>query len=112
VRRLLVWRCALDTLRNSHQRYFPNGRFGSDLQILMVLGAVIASHTERKRASTAKLAHYLDMPPETTRRYLSRLIDLGLVERVHGQYWPTPRVASTDHLMRAVTLIKRTAQAL
>ena len=112
MQRLLVWRCVLDTLRNSHRVYFPGRRFGSDLQLLMILGAVVASRTEGKPTTAAKLACYLDMAPETMRRNLDTLVKLGLLERNENIYVPSPRVASSDHIISAVAWIKRTAGAL
>ena len=70
---------------------FPNRSFGKDLQLIVVYGAVILAFLEGRKPTIASIARYLQLPHETTRRYLKTVVDLGLLTKDGRSYKPTER---------------------
>jgi DNA-binding IclR family transcriptional regulator len=102
----------LDCLRLVHRANFPaDRRFGSDIELLLVLGAVVGAKAEGVRATAAGTSAYLDLPRETTRRRLMELVELGLLTRSNGHYVPTRQVVAT-HVDIVTQAIKRVAEDL
>ena len=54
-------------------------------------GAVILAFLEDMKPTIASIARYLQLPHETTRRYLKTVVDLGLLKRDGRGYKPTER---------------------
>ena len=65
----------------AHVGRFPNRSFGKDLQLIVVYGAVILAFLEGRKPTIASIARYLQLPHETTRRYLKTVVALGLLQR-------------------------------
>jgi DNA-binding IclR family transcriptional regulator len=88
-----------------------------DLTEVVLLAATIAAHIEGKPARIGKLCLYLELPRETTRRCLGKLIKLGLIRRDGHCYAPTARTLATDarvlaHIDIITGVMKRTGSAL
>lgn len=109
--RLLLWRLLVELLRGSHSRIFPGGKLGADMYELMVLGAVIATCLEGRTATATKIAYYMELPRETTRRTLNRLVKLGLLARFNHGYEPTEKIGSAG-IEPVANLVKKTAALL
>jgi len=54
-------------------------------------GAVILAFLEGRTPTIASIARYLQLPHETTRRYLKKIVDLGLLTKNARGYKPTER---------------------
>ena len=98
----------------AHVSRFPNRRsFGKDLQLIVVYGAVILAFLEGRKPTIASIARYLQLPHETTRRYLKTVVGLGLLTQNGREYKPTERtrkgVANADKIER---LLRRAAREL
>jgi hypothetical protein len=68
--RIVYWRTLITSLRVVHVDRFPNRSFGKDLQLIVVYGSVILAFLEGRKPTIANIARYLELPHETTRRYL------------------------------------------
>ena len=75
------WFMVIEIIRRAHRARFPKRQLGSDLETCFVVGAavVIAARGEKIRATN--VGHYLEMPRESARRHLVKLVDLGLFRR-------------------------------
>ena len=97
----------------AHVGRFPNRSFGKDLQLIVVYGAVILAFLEGRKPTIASVARYLQLPHETTRRYLKTVVDLGLLTQNGRSYKPTERsrkgIVNADKIER---LLRRTAREL
>jgi len=100
-----IWRLHLESVRLIHATFFPDGRLGTDIGLMYVLGAVGARYLETAqfptdsdryvfRASKAnELASYLGMPRDDVRRDLAQLVRRGLVRRKGQLFAPTKKGA-------------------
>ena len=89
--RTVYWRTLITSLRVVHVDRFPNRSFGKDLQLIVVYGSVILAFLEGRKPTIANIARYLELPHETTRRYLKTVVDLGLLAQDGRSYKPTER---------------------
>jgi hypothetical protein len=89
--RIVYWRTLMSLLRVAHVGRFPNRSFGKDLQLIVVYGSVILAFLEGRKPTIANIARYLELPHETTRRYLKTIVDLGLLSQNGRTYKPTER---------------------
>src|SRR5262249_25883067 len=55
------------------------------------LAAVLSRACPIQAVTTASIARYLELPHETTRRYLKTVVDLGLLAQDGRSYKPTER---------------------
>jgi len=78
-------------LRVAHVSRFPNHSFGKTLHLIVVYGAVILAFIKGRKSTTASIARHLELPHETTRRYLKTVVDLGLLAQDGRSYKPTER---------------------
>jgi hypothetical protein len=71
-RKLRIVYCStlITLLRLAHIGRFPRRGFGKDLQLIMVYGTVMLAYLEGRKPTIASVARYLQLPHETTRRYL------------------------------------------
>ena len=97
----------------AHVGRFPNRTFGKDLQLIVVYGAAILAFLQGRKPTIADIARYLQLPHETTRRYLKTVVDLGLLTRDGRGYKPTERsrkgVTGADKIER---LLRKAARDL
>jgi IclR helix-turn-helix domain len=100
--RIVFWSTLITLLRVAHAGRFPNRSFGKDLQLIIVYGAVILAFLEGRQPTIASMARYLQLPHETTRRYLKTIVELGLLTKNGRSYRPTERsrkgVAGADKI--------------
>jgi hypothetical protein len=89
--RIVYWSTLITLLRLAHVGRFPNRSFGKDLQLIVVYGAVILTFLEGREPTIASIARYLQLPHESTRRYLKTIVDLGLLTKNGRGYKPTER---------------------
>jgi hypothetical protein len=89
--RVIYWRTLITLLRVAHVSRFPNRSFGKDLQLIVIYGAVILAVIEGRKPTIASIARLLELPHETTRRYLKTVVDLGLLAQDGRSYKPTER---------------------
>jgi len=89
--RIVYWNTLITLLRVAHVGRFPNRSFGKDLQLIVVYGAAILAFLEGRTPTIASIARYLQLPHETTRRYLTTIVDLGLLTKNGRGYKPTER---------------------
>ena len=111
--RIVYWSTLITLLRVAHAGRFPNRSFGKDLQLIVVYGAVILAFLEGRKPTIAGIARYLQLPHETTRRYLKTIVDLGLLTKNGRAYEPTERsqkgVTGADKIER---LLRQAAKEL
>ena len=109
--RIVYWSTLITLLRVAHVGRFPNRSFGKDLQLIIIYGAVILAFLEGRKPTIASIARYLQLPHETTRRYLKTVVDLGLLKRDGRGYKPTERsrkgVAGADKIERLLRQVGR-----
>ena len=85
--RAQLWRMEIEILREIHRyRFAKRGRrFGSDVELMIVYGAAILYYGFRTPVRALPISRYLEMPRETVRRHMGRLVALGLFERAEDQ---------------------------
>ena len=110
-RRIAVWRMTIEMLSKIHRGHFPGRRFGTNLDRLLLLGAMVAMHGQNKIINASTLSRYIDMPRETVRRGIGDLVDLSLLARQGERYTPTQKVIAA-HADAIADLIKRAAAML
>jgi hypothetical protein len=93
--RIVYWSTLIALLRGAHTTRFPNRSFGKDLQLLFVYGAAILAFSEGKTPTIASIARFLQLPHETTRRYLQTIVRLGLLTKNGRAYKPTKRAGAS-----------------
>ena len=109
--RIVYWRTVMSLLRVAHVGRFPNRSFGKDLQLIVVYGSVILAYLEGRKPTIANIARSLELPHETTRRYLKTVVDLGLLTQNGRTYKPTERsrksVVNVDKIERLLRQLAR-----
>ena len=109
--RTVYWRTLITSLRVVHVDRFPNRSFGKDLQLIVVYGSVILAFLEGRKPTIANIARYLELPHETTRRYLKTVVDLGLLTQNGRTYKPTARsrkgIVNVDKIERLLGQLAR-----
>jgi hypothetical protein len=70
--RATLWRMEIELLREIHRyRFAKRGRrFGSDVELMIVYGAVMLSHGFGTPVRALPISRYLEMPRETVRRHM------------------------------------------
>lgn len=77
-----VWRMIIEILRAVHADRFPKGNhFGADAEKILVYGAIVLLYLEENPLRISKIAQFLDLPNQTARRHVAKLMEYGLVER-------------------------------
>jgi hypothetical protein len=107
--RATLWRMELELLREIHRyRFAKRGhRFGSDVELMIAYGAAMAYYGSGAPVRALPISRYLEMPRETVRRYMGRLVALGLFERAEGQtFAPTEELHKVE-IERALRLLRR-----
>jgi hypothetical protein len=101
--RIVYWSTLITLLRGAHATRFPNRSFGKDLQLLFVYGAAILAFSEGKTPTITAIARFLQLPHETTRRYLLTIVRLGLLTKNGRGYKPTESArTSPAHVPRRI----------
>jgi hypothetical protein len=112
--RIVYWSTLITLLRGAHASRFPNRSFGKDLQLILVYGAVILAFLEGRTPTIASIARYLQLPHESTRRYLKTIVDLGLLTKNGRGYKPTERTRKgvADAPRKIERLLRQAAREL
>jgi hypothetical protein len=106
--RATLWRMEIEILREIHRyRFAKRGRrFGSDVELMIVYGAAMLYYGFRTPVRALKISRYLEMPRETVRRHMGRLVALGLFERAEDQsFVPTKELRKVE-IERALRLLR------
>ena len=110
--RLAITRMVLTLIVNLHRRRFPAGRkLGPDITLTIVFAASVNTYDEGLPVTASKIAHFLELPRETTRRHLKTLVRFGLLTRRGRNYSPT-EWAVHNYTNKAADLVKETAAIL
>jgi hypothetical protein len=104
--RATLGRMEIEILRR--YRFAKRGhRFGSDVELMIVYGAAIAHYGLGTPVRALPISRYLEMPRETVRRHMGRLVALGLLERAEDQtFVPTEELRKVE-IERALRLLRR-----
>jgi hypothetical protein len=96
----------------SFDRAFPADRkLGPDIILIIIFAASVNTYDEGLPVTANKIAHFLELPRETTRRHLQTLVRLGLLTRRDRNYSPT-EWAVHNYTNKAADLVKETAAML
>ena len=94
--RRAFWHLVIELLRVTHKTRFPaHVRFGSAVQEIVVYGAAMSLHVRGQPIRSSKISAFLDMPNETCRRHLARLVEWGVLVRENSHYRPSAYVSKT-----------------
>ena len=76
--RTTLWRMEIEILREIRRyRFAKRGRrFGSDVELMIVYGATMAHYGFGTPVRALPISRYLEMPRETVRRHMGRLVAL------------------------------------
>jgi hypothetical protein len=114
--RIAFWHLLIGLFRETHKTRFPSQtRLGTCAQEILVYGAAISFYLQGQRIRSSKIAAFIDLPHETTRRHLARLLEWGVLVRENGHYRPSDHVSKTPtrNISRATRkLIEETAQSI
>ena len=107
--RATLWRMEIEILREIHRyRFAKRGRrFGSDVELMIVYGAAMSYYGFRKPVRALSISRYLEMPRETVRRHMARLVALGLLERAADQTFAPTKVLREVEIERALRLLRQ-----
>jgi len=106
--RATLWRMEIEISREIHRyRFVKRGRrFGSDVELMIVYGAAMSYYGFRKPVRALPISRYLEMPRETVRRHMARLVALGLLERAADQTFAPTKVLREVEIERALRLLR------
>ena len=114
--RIAFWHLLIGLFRETHKTRFPSHtRLGTCAQEILVYGAAISFYLQGQRIRSSKIAAFLDLPHETTRRHLARLVEWGVLVLENGHYRPSDHVSKTPtrNISRATRkLIEETAKSI
>jgi hypothetical protein len=107
--RATLWRIEIELLREIHRcRFAKRGRrFGSDLELMIVYGAAMLYYGFGTPVRALPISRYLEMPRETVRRHMDRLVALGLFERAEGQTLAPTKELRKVEIERALHLLRQ-----
>ena len=110
--RAKLWHSIIEILKDGHRIRLPGRRFGPDVLMFLTYGQAIVSYSQGKAIRATHLARYLEIPRETARRHLRRLVELGLLEQEGKTFRPARRVKQMLGLDKAMREIKQAAAAV
>jgi hypothetical protein len=80
---------------------------GTDVELMIVYGAAMANYGLGTPVRALPISRYLEMPRETVRRHMGRLVTLGLFERAEDRTWvPTKQLREVE-IERALRLLRQ-----
>jgi len=82
--------------------------------LVIIYGAVILAFVEGRTPTIASIARYLQLPHETTRRYLKKIVDPLLLAKNGRGYKPTERTRKSvaDAPRKIERLLRQAAREL
>jgi hypothetical protein len=106
--RATLWRMEIELLREIHRyRFAKRGRrFGSDVELMIVYGAAMSYYGFGTPVRALPISRYLEMPRETVRRHMGRLVTLGLFERAEDQTFVPTKELRKIEIERALRLLR------
>jgi hypothetical protein len=106
--RATLWRMEIELLREMHRyRFAKRGRrFGSDVELMIVYGAAMSYYGFGMPVRALPISRYLEMPRETVRRHIGRLVALGLFERAEDQTFVPTKELQKVEIERALRLLR------
>ena len=107
--RATLWRMEIELLREIHRyRFAKRGRrFGSDVELMIVYGAAMVYYGSGAPVRALPISRYLEMPRETVRRHMGRLVALGLFDRAEDQSFVPTKVLRKVEIERALRLLRQ-----
>src|SRR5215471_15645093 len=110
--RAIVWQLNITVLKLGHRQRLPDRPFGPSLEMYFVYGAALILIWQRRPVRTTTISRYLEIPRETTRRHLSKLTKLGLLQKHDGTFSAGTRTRATRGVERGVKAIQEAAVKL
>src|SRR5215471_18863197 len=90
--RALLGRSLLNFMRIVRDAHAPDLTLGEVGDLLFTAIEVFVGHAFERPMVLSELSRNLEMPRDTVRRKLRRLIEIGLVERIDDCYYMTAKV--------------------
>jgi DNA-binding transcriptional ArsR family regulator len=90
--RALLGRSLLNFMRIVRDAHAPDLTLGEVGDLLFAAIEVFVGHAFERPMVLSELSRNLEMPRDTVRRKLRRLIEIGLVERIDDRYYMTAKV--------------------
>ena len=90
--RALLGRSLLNFMRIVRDAHAPDLTLGEVGDLLFPAIEVFVGHAFERPMVLSELSRNLEMPRDTVRRKLRRLIEIGLVERIDDRYYMTAKV--------------------
>jgi len=90
--RALLGRSLLNFMRIVRDAHAPDLTLGEVGDLLFAAIEVFVGHAFERPMVLSELSRNLEMPRDTVRRKLRRLIAIGLVERIDDRYYMTAKV--------------------
>jgi hypothetical protein len=84
--RAIVWQLIITVLKLGHQQRLPNRPFGPNLEMYFVYGAALILIWQHRPVRATTISRHLEIPRETTRRHLTQLTQLGLLQKGNGTF--------------------------
>ena len=110
--RASCWNLVIEILKAGHRHRLPGRRFGRDAVMFLTYGQVIVSYSRGKLTRASDVARQLECPPETARRHLRQLTELGLLEREKNTYRPSQNVGPILGLNETTRAVRQATVAL
>ena len=106
--RATLWQMVIELFRMMHRyRFAKRGHhFGSDMELMIVYGAAMYYYGAGKPVRALPISRYLEMPRETVRRHIGRLVALGLLERAEDQTLVPTKELRKVEIERALRLLR------
>jgi len=109
--RVALWRMVQFIVRESHRVHFKKGYSASDITEQQVFTTAVFFELIGHPARAGTVARRIDLPRETTRRYLRSLVKRKLLKR-DGVHYVFAGQFSDEATMRCIAVTKRTADKL
>jgi DNA-binding MarR family transcriptional regulator len=110
--RASCWNLIIEILKQGHRLRLPRRRFGRDALMFLTYGQVTVSYSRGKLTRAIDVARHLECPPETARRHLRQLTELGLLEREKNTYRPSRKIGPIVRLNETIRAVQQAAVAL
>jgi hypothetical protein len=110
--RAIAWRLIIDMMKIAHDERLPGHPFGPEITLGFVYGAAIISIAKGAPVRATTIARYLQLPRETVRRHLGRLVKLKLLEKNNGTFSAGEQSRAEGAIERAVKMIQEGAAKL
>ena len=110
--RAIVWQLMITVLKLGHRQRLPDRPFGPNLEMYFVYGAALILIWQRRPVRATTISRHLEIPRETTRRHLTQLTKLGLLQKDDGTFSAGTRSRDTRGVERGIKAIQEAAAKL